>query len=472
MNKYVKVIFISIVILVAFAAAALAECSYFDQYGDHDWKYGRNEATCQSTGEVYRDCSVCGFHEVQQTLPTSAHSWSDPVQTKTPGCTEEGETTVTCLVCGAENKSAVSALGHVWSEYAQTVAPSCGQKGEKQRTCSRCGAVEKQSVDALEHDWGKVELTVKPTCTSEGEQLIACSICNAQRTEPVGMLEHDYGEWNIAREASCTSAGLRNAVCSMCRKSINESIEREPHEYGEWIVTEEPTGSTMGRRYRKCEVCGATNEESFYPEGTLYRGMYKNDAVYELQQMLIDMGFLAGEPDGLFGANTEKAVKDAQKFAELEETGVVYPETLEAIRYLWQMLGEVNITFEGGADSDYCYVIIGDDGSVEISLCENHRAAVLQAMEMYSDDISSTEYLTTLESEYALWDAQLQEMVNDFADATGDNSVGEMVSAFLEAKNGLIDTAYADNLSAAQKKKNEAIRSMCFELCELLNQMK
>lgn len=43
--------------------------------------------------------------------------------------------------------------------------------------------------------------------------------------------------------------------------------------------------------------------------------------MHELQQMLWDTGFIFEEPDGVFGGNTENAVKRFQEYALLEQTG-------------------------------------------------------------------------------------------------------------------------------------------------------
>ena len=64
-----------------------------------------------------------------------------------------------------------------------------------------------------------------------------------------------------------------------------------------------------------CTVCGKAQSEDFYPDGTLYRGMGKNNDVAELQRMLIDLRFLNDKADGIFGKKTEQAVKDYQKWA-------------------------------------------------------------------------------------------------------------------------------------------------------------
>ena len=47
------------------------------------------------------------------------------------------------------------------------------------------------------------------------------------------------------------------------------------------------------------------------------------DEVAALQQMLVETGFLFAEPDGMFGKQTEEAVKWFQEYAGLAPNGVV-----------------------------------------------------------------------------------------------------------------------------------------------------
>ena len=55
------------------------------------------------------------------------------------------------------------------------------------------------------------------------------------------------------------------------------------------------------------------------------------DGVKQLQQKLIDLGYLSGSPDGKFGKWTAEAVKTAQKALGLEETGVADAAFLDAL---------------------------------------------------------------------------------------------------------------------------------------------
>lgn len=63
---------------------------------------------------------------------------------------------------------------------------------------------------------------------------------------------------------------------------------------------------------------------------TLRRGS-RFSKVADLQQRLIDLGYLADRADGIFGPNTEAAVKAWQRDAGYADDGVVTPDQLEEI---------------------------------------------------------------------------------------------------------------------------------------------
>ena len=48
----------------------------------------------------------------------------------------------------------------------------------------------------------------------------------------------------------------------------------------------------------------------------------RGDAVVKLQEILIEQGYLTGEADGIFGNMTLTAVKEAQRIANMEQTGI------------------------------------------------------------------------------------------------------------------------------------------------------
>ena len=67
-----------------------------------------------------------------------------------------------------------------------------------------------------------------------------------------------------------------------------------------------------------------------YESTTLYNGS-KGDDVRELQQALIDLGYLKGTADGIFGNKTEIAVRKFQKANKLSVDGLAGLTTRELI---------------------------------------------------------------------------------------------------------------------------------------------
>ena len=59
------------------------------------------------------------------------------------------------------------------------------------------------------------------------------------------------------------------------------------------------------------------------------------DEVVNLQTLLFECGWLFEIPDGEFGRNTEQAVKDYQKYAGFEVTGIATDEMLSWLQEDW-----------------------------------------------------------------------------------------------------------------------------------------
>ena len=57
----------------------------------------------------------------------------------------------------------------------------------------------------------------------------------------------------------------------------------------------------------------------------------QGDRVLDLQQALADRGFDPGSADGVFGPATDRALRDFQRDAGLDETGVLDEPTQAAL---------------------------------------------------------------------------------------------------------------------------------------------
>ena len=170
-----------------------------------EWTVSK-EATCTEAGEETRTCSVCGATETQA-IPAKGHTASEKwVTTKKATCTEKGTQVQKCTVCGVVvNTRETKALGHNWETI--TKEPTCTEAGEEYKKCTRCGEIkDKKTLEALGHDWIKAEntdadgwkTTVQPTTTSKGKQERTCNRCGTtesreiQRLNIIGNASNNY----------------------------------------------------------------------------------------------------------------------------------------------------------------------------------------------------------------------------------------------------------------------------------------
>ena len=100
-------------------------------------------------------------------------------------------------------------------------------------------------------------------------------------------------------------------------------------------------GSTAGCEYDQLDSYGSdsfvrpvivVDFSNYDPDAVFLENGSRGDEVKELQQLLIERGFLSGSADGVFGNGTEKAVKAAQTAYALPVTGAADKALLSALR--------------------------------------------------------------------------------------------------------------------------------------------
>ena len=238
---------------------------------------------------------------------------------------------------------------HSWGPWRVTVQPSCNHKGTKVRTCTTCGKTQSKELGKTKHQFGPWQVTVAATCVKKGERARTCQVCGLREKKSF-LADHEFTPWTITREPSCTQTGERVRSCQVCGKQETQTLDKLAHSY-EWRVLVEPTDHTCGTRAKICTVCGFDGgEESFDPEGTLRRKA-RGDAVYSMQQRLVELGYLnAGGADGAFGGGTEKALKQFQADQGLTPDGVAWPQTLQRLNHdfgPWETVREMTRTEPG-----------------------------------------------------------------------------------------------------------------------------
>ena len=146
------------------------------------------EANCAHAGNIeHYHCESCGKYyenaagtiellESQVIIPkTNNHTYGAWTVTTAPTCTEAGEETRTCSVCGHEETRVVEALGHAITHHPAQ-SPSCTEKGNVEYWhCTRCDKYYTNSALTQEVTQSAVEI---PALDGGHEWVVDTSVGN------------------------------------------------------------------------------------------------------------------------------------------------------------------------------------------------------------------------------------------------------------------------------------------------------
>ena len=193
----------------------------------------KKEPTCKDqgySGDTYcKDCkvNVSTGHVIPR---TENHSWDAGVITTEPTCTEEGEKTLTCSICGNTKMEKMRATGHQHTEIRDQKNPTCKEAGYSGDTyCTDCKkkiSSGKAIAKTRNHNWDAGEITTEPTCTERGEKTFTCSICGNTKTQKVSATGHSYGKYEVVKEPTNARKGLKAKTCGVCGKIVYEAIPK------------------------------------------------------------------------------------------------------------------------------------------------------------------------------------------------------------------------------------------------------
>ena len=245
----------------------------------------KKEATCKETGYSgdtwCKDCRK-KILSGQTIAKTENHSWDAGKVTTKATCTEEGEKTFTCSICGDEKTEKVSATGHQHTEIRNKKEATCKEEGYSGDTwCKDCGKkiLSGQAIAKTEdHSWNQGEITKEPTCKEEGEKTFTCSICGNTKTEKVSTTDHQHMEIRNQKNPTCKEAGYSgDTYCADCGVKIfsGQTIAKtKNHNWDGGVITTEPTCTERGEKTFTCTICGNTDTKKVNATGHSY-GAYK-----------------------------------------------------------------------------------------------------------------------------------------------------------------------------------------------------
>ena len=193
----------------------------------------KKEATCKETGYSGDTwCKDCGKKILsgQTIAKTENHSWDAGKVTTKATCTEEGEKTFTCSICGNTKTEKVSTTDHQHMEIRNQKNPTCKEAGYSGDTyCADCGvkiSSGKTIAKTKNHNWDGGVITTEPTCTERGEKTFTCTICGNTDTKKVNATGHSYGAYKVVKEPTNKRKGLKSKTCSVCGKIVYEAIPK------------------------------------------------------------------------------------------------------------------------------------------------------------------------------------------------------------------------------------------------------
>lgn len=278
-------------------------------------------ATATQTGLRQKSCTTCGRVIEEETLPMLAapvttstdtdknkekddkdstdnhrHTYTYEISEEA-SCTEKGEKTYTCTVCGSTFETSIPATNHPSRKTVRTEG-TCANPGKIEVICNICDAVISSETLSYDHDWSSWSTTTAPTATAEGVRTRTCRKCGEQQTKSISKLsggsnggsnsgsnggsnsgsnggsnggnngsnggnngsndpshKHTYTS-SVTTAATCTEAGVTTYKCSCgdtYTEAVPEALGHKPT--GIWVVTKKATTAEDGERVQYCSRC-------------------------------------------------------------------------------------------------------------------------------------------------------------------------------------------------------------------------
>lgn len=158
----------------------------------HEWGEWQTTLaqTCTTDGKEERTCSKCSEKE-ERTLKATGHK-SETVRAKAPTCKENGYTgDEVCKVCHETlNKGTTipKTDSHEWGKWTTVRESTCTEKGEQSRKCAVCGEEEIESLPLAKHTWDNGKVTKAPSYTKVGVKTWTCKKCGKTKTTTLAKL--------------------------------------------------------------------------------------------------------------------------------------------------------------------------------------------------------------------------------------------------------------------------------------------
>lgn len=231
-------------------------------------------ATCTEKGEKTFTCTVCG-NQYTSEIPANGHKWGEwkDVPGKAVTCGKDGQQERECSVCKHKETRTVEATGKHKPVDADpklqqnNVPPTCGEDGYVvKKRCSDCYTIlEKETIPATgNHNYvANPAKDKEPTCGEDGYTSKWCAVCGKEQAGSRKVLkatgEHTLGIEYIEKEATCTTDKVVYQICSKCGTKV--STTKKGTKLGHnlvWTTTTPATCTEKGLKTGVCQRCDHT----------------------------------------------------------------------------------------------------------------------------------------------------------------------------------------------------------------------
>ena len=199
----------------------------------------------------------------------------------------------------------------------------------------------------------------------------------------------------------------------------------------------------------------------------------RGEEVYELQELLFRLGWLFEEPDGIFGRNTESAVKQYQRYVGLPQSGVATDELLDQLRVDWdvaqrELYGgdeyDGNGEYEEYVAPVYCETSIYN-GMLRTDFCAEHVELLSQDADLWIDGVEG------MRAANALWEDAIDEFHEHLQAIAPAERQLELLSAIaawkanVEAQRAALAATMPDNPERAEDQLNQLLKARMNVMC-------
>ena len=190
-----------------------------------DAPFGETKLTVFPSASTSAGAAEVTINTVTLKVVCPAHDNKEEV-TKAATCTEAGEKTITCQICGETKTEAIAKLPHT-EKTEVTKEATCSAEGEKVTTCEVCKEVLKtEKIAKLAHTLDAGVVTKEASCSAEGEKTFTCQICGETEVEAIAKTEHTLDEGVITTPATTKKEGVKTHTCTVCKEVVTVAIPK------------------------------------------------------------------------------------------------------------------------------------------------------------------------------------------------------------------------------------------------------